>query len=140
MHRAVLLATGLVIGLLGLVLGAAGLWLIVLGGSWFYVVVAVGFILTGFFLIRGRAAALWVSAAVVLGTRGWALWEVGLDWWPLAARGDVIFVLSPRPARVLHRVEVPFFEEREPKLKTETRFREIEQQVLKMMLESGIRT
>jgi ABC-type nitrate/sulfonate/bicarbonate transport system ATPase subunit len=54
--------------------------------------------------------------------------------------GDVIFVLSPRPARVLHRVEVPFFEERGPKLKTEPRFREIEQQVLKMMLESGIRT
>jgi NitT/TauT family transport system ATP-binding protein len=54
--------------------------------------------------------------------------------------GDVIFVLSPRPARILHRVEVPFFEEREPKLKTETRFRETEQQVLKMMLESGIRT
>src|SRR5690606_25918212 len=24
----------------------------------------------------------------------WALWESGLDWWPLAARGDVLFVLG----------------------------------------------
>ena len=30
---------------------------------------------------------------------------------------DVIFVLSHRPARVLHRIEVPFFESRESSVK-----------------------
>ena len=30
---------------------------------------------------------------------------------------DVIFVLSHRPARVLHRIEVPQFESREPSVK-----------------------
>jgi NitT/TauT family transport system ATP-binding protein len=54
--------------------------------------------------------------------------------------GDVIFVLSPRPARILHRVEVPFFEGREPKLKASPEFRKTEEHVLSLMLESGVRT
>ena len=33
-------------------------------------------------------------ALIVLGTLVWALWEVGLDWWPLAARGGLIVVLG----------------------------------------------
>ena len=52
--------------------------------------------------------------------------------------GDVIFVLSPRPARILHRVEVPFFAEREPKLKTSPEFRRIEEEILRLMLEAGV--
>jgi len=52
--------------------------------------------------------------------------------------GDVIFVLSPRPARILHRVEVPFFVGREPSLKASAEFRKIEEQVLKLMLEAGV--
>jgi NitT/TauT family transport system ATP-binding protein len=52
--------------------------------------------------------------------------------------GDVIFVLSPRPARILHRVEVPFFQDREPSLKASAEFRRTEEQVLKLMLEAGV--
>jgi quinoprotein glucose dehydrogenase len=37
---------------------------------------------------------LWVYAAVLIGTLVWAVAEVGLDWWPLAARGDVIYPLG----------------------------------------------
>lgn len=38
--------------------------------------------------------ALVVYALLVAGTLAWALWEVGLDWWPLAARGDVVFLVG----------------------------------------------
>ena len=31
---------------------------------------------------------------IVAGTLAWAWWEVGLDWWPMAARGDVIFLVG----------------------------------------------
>ena len=78
--------------LIGVALAVGGVWLIALGGSWYYSIAAVGFILTGLLLLAQRPAALWVYALVVAGTLGWALWEVGLHWWPLAARGDVVFL------------------------------------------------
>jgi quinoprotein glucose dehydrogenase len=90
----VLLATSIVLTLMGLALGAGGIWLIVLGGSWYYAVAAVGFLLTAFLLFGGRTAALPVYALLVAGTLAWALWEVGLDWWQLAPRGDVIFLVG----------------------------------------------
>jgi quinoprotein glucose dehydrogenase len=90
----VLLVAATLTALSGLALGAGGIWLLMLGGSWYYVVAAFGFLLTAFLLIQRSPAALWVYAAVVAGTLAWALWEVGLDWWPLAARGGIIFLLG----------------------------------------------
>jgi quinoprotein glucose dehydrogenase len=90
----VLLAAAILTALFGLALGAGGIWLIMLGGSWYYAVAALGFLLTAFLLLQRSPAALWVYAAVVAGTLAWALWEVGIDWWPLAARGGVIFLLG----------------------------------------------
>ncbi|MBE2250187.1 MAG: ABC transporter ATP-binding protein [Myxococcus sp.] len=46
---------------------------------------------------------------------------------------DVIFVLSHRPAKVLHRIEVPFFESREPGLKQSAEFKRVEAHVLEML-------
>ncbi|MDP3235999.1 MAG: ABC transporter ATP-binding protein [Myxococcales bacterium] len=46
---------------------------------------------------------------------------------------DVIFVLSHRPAKVLHRIEVPFFENREPSVKQSTDFKRVEAHVLEML-------
>lgn len=86
--------TGLLLILMGLALAAAGVWLVVLGGSWYYVAAGFGFMLTGVLLLRRRPQALWVYAGLVAATLVWALWESGLDWWPLAARGDVLFVLG----------------------------------------------
>ncbi|MGQ9366871.1 membrane-bound PQQ-dependent dehydrogenase, glucose/quinate/shikimate family [Azospirillum sp. ST 5-10] len=93
-HRPFLLAMAILLALIGLGVGGAGVWLIALGGSWYYLVAGLGFLATAALLVRGKAAALWVYALVVLGTLAWAVWEAGLDWWPLAARGDVVFVLG----------------------------------------------
>src|SRR3546814_5599157 len=49
---------------------------------------------TGLLVFYGNALALWLYAATVLVSLVWALWEVGLDWWALAPRGDVVIVLG----------------------------------------------
>jgi quinoprotein glucose dehydrogenase len=93
-RRPVPLMTGILTLLMGLALAIGGVWLIALGGSWYYVIAAVFLLLTGFLLITRKPAALSVYALLVAGTLAWSLWEVGLDWWPLAARGAVIFVVG----------------------------------------------
>lgn len=103
----VLLAIGILVAVLGLALAAGGAWLVGLGGSWYYLVAGAGFLLTAFLLFRRAPAALWVYAVVVVGTLVWALWETGLDWWPLAPRIDVVFLLgllllTPWVTRALH--------------------------------------
>jgi quinoprotein glucose dehydrogenase len=77
-----------------LFLGVGGVRLAMLGGSWYYVLAAAALLVTALLLIARRPAALHVHAALMFGTLAWALWESGLDWWPLAARGDVPFVFG----------------------------------------------
>lgn len=86
--------TGLVLLVLGVPLLLAGSWLGVLGGTWYYLLAGLGFVLTGVLLMRRSPAALWVFAVLIGGTLAWAIWETGLDWWPLAARGGVVFVIG----------------------------------------------
>ncbi|MDX6749801.1 glucose/quinate/shikimate family membrane-bound PQQ-dependent dehydrogenase [Geminicoccaceae bacterium 1502E] len=86
--------TGLLVAILGLALGAGGVWLIAIGGSWYYFLAGAGFLLTGALLIARRPLALWVWALVVLGSLGWAVWEAGLDWWQLAPRGWLVFLIG----------------------------------------------
>jgi len=47
--------------------------------------------------------------------------------------GDSVYVLSSRPARVLYRVDVPFFEVRDIGLKSSSEFRAIEKTLLEML-------
>ncbi|WP_288252141.1 membrane-bound PQQ-dependent dehydrogenase, glucose/quinate/shikimate family [uncultured Hydrogenophaga sp.] len=77
-----------------LVLFAGGGWLLMLGGTPYYVLsgAALGFV--ALLLVQAQPTALWVYAGFVLATLLWSLWEVGLAWWGLAARGDVFFVLG----------------------------------------------
>jgi ABC-type nitrate/sulfonate/bicarbonate transport system ATPase subunit len=46
---------------------------------------------------------------------------------------DVIFILSHRPARVLHRIEVPYFESREPGVRQSAEFKRLENHVLEQL-------
>jgi NitT/TauT family transport system ATP-binding protein len=46
---------------------------------------------------------------------------------------DTIYVLAPRPTRVLHRVDVPFFAQRDIGLKSTNEFRNVEKQLLDLL-------
>ncbi len=85
---------GALLILIGLALLGGGVLLIAARGSWFYAIAGAGFLLSGALLWRRSATGLAVYAALLASTLAWSLWEVGLDWWPLAARLDVVFVLA----------------------------------------------
>jgi len=51
---------------------------------------------------------------------------------------DVIFVLSHRPAKVLHRIEVPFFPTREAAVKQSAEFKRVEDHVLELLHTSNV--
>lgn len=51
---------------------------------------------------------------------------------------DVIFVLSHRPARVLHRIEVPYFQTRDTAVKQSAEFKKLENHVLDLLHSSNV--
>ncbi|WP_197279241.1 membrane-bound PQQ-dependent dehydrogenase, glucose/quinate/shikimate family [Novosphingobium sp. AAP1] len=84
----------IVLALCGMVLLGGGLWLAIEGGSWFYAPAGLALIACAVLLWRRQVAALHLYAALVVATLAWALVEIGLDWWALVPRGDVIFILG----------------------------------------------
>ncbi len=52
---------------------------------------------------------------------------------------DVIFVLSHRPARVLHRIEVPTFDSRDASVKQSAEFKRVENHVLELLQTSQVK-
>ncbi|HET8746962.1 MAG TPA: PQQ-binding-like beta-propeller repeat protein [Ramlibacter sp.] len=82
------------IGLVAVALVLGGIRLAGLGGSWYYLVAGVLLLAVAWLLWRGKPGAVLVFALVFAASVAWALWESGLDWWPLAARLDVLFVLG----------------------------------------------
>ena len=93
-QRAVGLVVLLVLGVVALVLIVGGTRLLTLGGSAYYLVAGLGLGATAVLLRRRVQAALALYATLFVGTVGWAWWEAGLDWWPLAARVGLLFVLG----------------------------------------------
>lgn len=104
MYRVVL---SLIVILLGLVLAAGGVWLAVLGGSWFHILWGMLLTASGALIMARRPAGLAVYGVTILITLAWALWEVGFDWWALTPRGAVpmiigLLLLLPPLVRALH--------------------------------------
>jgi len=50
---------------------------------------------------------------------------------------DTIYVLAPRPTHILHRVDVPFFENHDIALKSSTEFRNVEKKLLDLLYSSS---
>lgn len=86
--------TSLILFLIGLALGGGGVRLVMLGGSWYYVIAGLAFLITAWLFFRRKSTALWLYAAIVLCTLAWAVWEIGFDWWELGPRGGVIVLLA----------------------------------------------
>ncbi|MBV7410728.1 glucose dehydrogenase [Maritimibacter sp. DP1N21-5] len=70
----------------GAVILAGGVWLISLGGSWYYGLAGLGLLVTGILLNRHMIGAVWLYLLVWVGTLVWAFWEVGTDWWAQVPR------------------------------------------------------
>lgn len=77
---------GAVLALIGITLVIGGVWLISLGGSWYYALAGLGLVGSGGLLILRRTLGVWVYLGVFAVTVLWALWEVGLNGWALVPR------------------------------------------------------
>ncbi|WOA32735.1 membrane-bound PQQ-dependent dehydrogenase, glucose/quinate/shikimate family [Alloalcanivorax xenomutans] len=69
------------IGLLG-----GGIYLILLGGSWYFSLAGIGLVISGGLVMARHVLGFWLYAVVFMGTALWAWWEVGLDFWPQVSR------------------------------------------------------
>ena len=70
----------------GLALLGGGIWLISLGGSWYYAPAGLGLCATAVYLFRPSIMALWVYLVTYGATLVWALWEKGFDGWAQVPR------------------------------------------------------
>lgn len=86
--------TALVILVLGALMTIGGGYLATLGGSWYYLVAGVGLLVVAGLLLARRRAAIWLYAALLLGTLAWTFYEVRFDWWQLAPRIDLWCILG----------------------------------------------
>ncbi|MCD9029129.1 membrane-bound PQQ-dependent dehydrogenase, glucose/quinate/shikimate family [Luteimonas sp. BDR2-5] len=80
--------------LIGLPLLGGGLYLITLGGSWYYLLAGLALAVSGFFYFRRAPVATWLLAATTVATVLWSLWEVGARFWPLVPRLAPFLVLA----------------------------------------------
>lgn len=80
--------------LLGLALLVGGIWLITLGGSWYYALAGAALLVVGVMTKTRRTAAQFLYALLLVATAIWAYWESGYDWWPLATRLGVLLLLA----------------------------------------------
>ena len=86
--------TALVFGAIAVALLGGGVWLAALGGSWYYLLAGLALAFAAALVWRRDTRARWVYALLLIGSLAWALWEAGLDWWPLATRGGLIVLLG----------------------------------------------
>ncbi|RZI70760.1 MAG: membrane-bound PQQ-dependent dehydrogenase, glucose/quinate/shikimate family, partial [Pseudomonas sp.] len=71
-----------------------GIWLLTLGGSFYYLFLGVALLVFAVLLWRRSAASLWLYGALMLITVVWGLWEAGTDFWALVPRFDILGVLG----------------------------------------------
>ena len=108
--RAATVLIALTLAVFALAMFVGGVWLIVLGGSWYYGLAGAGSLLTAVLLWQERRTALHLFAVIWVLTVIWALWEVGLDWWGLVPRlvaMTVIFLLIGLLSPILRRAATP---------------------------------
>ncbi|WP_418137736.1 glucose/quinate/shikimate family membrane-bound PQQ-dependent dehydrogenase [Agrobacterium sp. El2ro-1b] len=86
--------TAVILTLIGLALFGFGSQLVMLGGSFYYLLSGLAFLATAVLLFNRNRAALHVYAVFIGATLAWAVWEVGFDWWQLGPRGGVIILIG----------------------------------------------
>jgi quinate dehydrogenase (quinone) len=80
--------------LFGLVLGAGGVRLLTLGGSFYYVLAGLVLIASGVLLWRRDKQGSWLYGTLLAVTLLWSLYEVGFNLWALAPRMLALLVIG----------------------------------------------
>lgn len=75
-----------VVGIVGLCLLTGGLYLITLGGSWYYALAGGALAWSGWRCFKGDIMGIWIYLGVFALTLIWALIEVGFTFWPQVPR------------------------------------------------------
>ncbi len=104
-----MIVLSLLLALFGLAMLAGGIWLITLGGSVYYALSGATLLAIAWLIRKRRSAAQLLYALLLAGTAGWAVWESGYDWWPLATRLGVLLLLAIPllwPGKMAHRASV----------------------------------
>src|SRR4051812_34211257 len=78
---AVILA--LVMGLIGIVLVVGGAWLLILGGSPYYLIAGVGLLASAWLLFRGRLLGVWIYVGLFLLSAIWGFAEARGNAWAM---------------------------------------------------------
>ncbi|MBU4155219.1 MAG: glucose/quinate/shikimate family membrane-bound PQQ-dependent dehydrogenase [Alphaproteobacteria bacterium] len=86
--------TAVVFGAIGLLLAVGGAQLVSLSGSPYYLAAGIVLMITAVLVVARRAEALWLHGLLILASLGWAVYEVGFDWWQLGTRGGLIVLLG----------------------------------------------
>src|SRR6218665_880780 len=82
-----------VMALIALPLIVGGVYLITLGGSWYYALAGLALLGTAVLLFRRSRWGVWLYVATFAATVAWALWESGLNGWAQVPRIFAPFVL-----------------------------------------------
>ena len=70
----------------GVALTVGGIWLIALGGSFYYAITGIGYIAAAVLVLKRSKSACYLTGLLFLMTMLWALWESGLNYWALFPR------------------------------------------------------
>lgn len=86
----------------GVALTVGGIWLIALGGSFYYAITGIGYIAAAVLVLKRSKSACYLTGLLFLMTVLWALWESGLNYWALFPR-----LLVPAGLSILPRFYFP---------------------------------
>ncbi|MGN6489629.1 MAG: membrane-bound PQQ-dependent dehydrogenase, glucose/quinate/shikimate family, partial [Devosia sp.] len=95
---------GVVVGLTGLILGAGGLWLATLGGSWYYLITGLALIVTAWLIFRRERSAIYLYLAIFAVTVVWSVLEARGNGWayvPRLGAPIILLILMLLASRVL---------------------------------------
>lgn len=93
-NKILLIVIALILLLMSSILIVGGWWLIRLGGSYYYLLCGIAVFVTAILLLKNKTSALTLFAIILVLSTGWAVWEVGFDWWQLVPRLWVWFVIG----------------------------------------------
>ncbi|ROL68113.1 pyrroloquinoline quinone-dependent dehydrogenase [Pseudomonas protegens] len=77
---------GILIALIGLGLAGGGGYLLSLGGSAYFLLMGLAMVVSGLMIARRNPRGAWLYALALVLTAIWAVWDAGLEYWPLVSR------------------------------------------------------